>query len=211
MARWTDRDMVLAVQQHDNAALERYYHDCKRYFMLHAAAVFVGGAHVDDIFHEALIHLWREIETHRIEWKGDSLCRWTEGQCIPMSSSLMTFLMAIAKRKHWEYVRQQQRLVLENSDSTLEALDSNRYAEGTEMQDEAEVRERLVADVVLQLTERCRQILTLYYYEHRTLDDILMMRAENQTKQGLKSSKYKCMQRLRERVRERFRQLHINI
>lgn len=203
--------MVEAVQQRNNAALERYYHDCKSYFAHHAAAVFVGDANVDDIFQEALIHLWREIETHRIELADKRVCRWTEGQLRPMSSSLLTFLMAIAKRKHWELVRQQQRLVLADNDTTLEALDSSRFAETADGISESEQREQIVTDVVLQMTERCRQILTLFYYEHRTLDEILALRPENQTKQGLKTSKYKCMQRLREQVRERFARLHLSI
>ena len=209
MAKWTDRDMVVAVQRRDNAALERYYHDCKSYFQHHAAAVFVADANIDDIFQESLIHLWREIETHRIELFDNCICRWTEGRKVPMSSSLMTFLMAIAKRKHWELVRKQQRLYLADSDSTLEALDSDRFTETPDGISENEQRERVVADMVLQMTDRCREILTLFYYEHRSLDDILALRPENQSKQGLKTSKYKCMQRLRDQVRERLTKLHL--
>ena len=211
MAKWTDRDMVVAVQQHNNAALERYYHDCKSYFQHHAAAVFVGDTNVDDIFQESLIHLWREIETHRIELSENRVCRWIEGRLQPMTSSLLTFLLAIAKRKHWELVRKQQRLYFADSDSTLEALDSDRYTENYAELEESELRERVVSDMVLQMTDRCRQILTLFYYEHRTLDDIMAMRPENQSKQGLKTSKYKCLQRLRENVRERFARLHISL
>lgn len=211
MARWTDIDMVTAVQQHNNVALERYYHDCKSYFNHHAAAVFVSDANVDDVFQEALIHLWREIETRRIEITDGRVCRWTDGQLRPMTSSLLTFLMAIAKRKHWELVRRQQKLVLESDDSTLEALDSQRYSLPPDDADEKELRERIVADIVLQLTERCRNILTLFYYEHRTLDDILQLRPENQTKMGLKTSKYKCMQKLREKVRDCFARLKIDM
>ena len=77
--------------------------------------------------------------------------------------------------------------------------------------EETELRERVVSDMVLQMSDRCRQILTMFYYEHRTLDDILALRPENQSKQGLKTSKYKCMQRLREQVRERFAKLKIVI
>ncbi|MCR4994451.1 MAG: sigma-70 family RNA polymerase sigma factor [Bacteroidales bacterium] len=211
MANWTDKDMVIAVQQHNNAALECYYHDCKNYFQHHAGAVFVGDANVEDIFHDALIHLWREIETRRIELSDGRVCRWREGTLMPMTSSLLTFLLSIAKRKHWEMVRKQQKLVFENTDSTLEALDCHRYSVSPENVEQNELRERVVADIVLQMSERCRQILTLFYYEHRSLDDILALRSENQSKQGLKTSKYKCMQRLREAVCQRFRQLDIMI
>lgn len=209
--KWSDIEMVKAVLRHDNAWLERCYFDCKRYFSSHAGALFVDDANIDDVFQDAMIHLWREIETRRIEIFEGRLCRWADGRLVPMTSSLLTFLMAIAKRKHWELLRRQNRLQLMDSDRTLEALDRDRYSEQPDEFSETELRERVVADAVLAMSERCRQILTLFYYEHRTLDDILALRPENKTKMGLKTSKYKCMQRLREQVRSRFQQLHINL
>ena len=93
----------------------------------------------------------------------------------------------------------------------LDALDRSRYAADTETaaREASEERERIVADAVLAMSDRCRQILTLFYYEQRTLDEILALRPENTSKVGLKTSKYKCMQRLREVVRQRFAQLHL--
>lgn len=212
MAHWTDKEMVTAVLRRDNVALERIYRDSKLYFQDHAATLFNADANLDDIFQDALVHLWREIETHRIEWYEEHICRWVEGQCLPMTCSLLTFLMAIARRKNWEYLRKQHQILLTDNDHILETLDKSRFTDPIAMElTEAEQRERVVADIVLAMSDRCRQILTLFYYEHRSLDDILALRPENQSKQGLKTSKYKCMQRLREQVRERFRQLHLSI
>lgn len=207
--KWTDIEMVKAVLRHDNAQLERCYLDCKRYFASHAGAVFVDDADVDDVFQDAMVHLWREIETRRIEVFEGRLCRWSEGRLVPMTSSLTTFLMAIAKRKHWELMRRQNRIQLMDTDRALEVIDRERYTEQPDEVSETELRERVVADAVLAMSDRCRQILTLFYYEHRSLDDILAMRPENTTKMGLKTSKYKCMQRLRDQVRARFQQLKL--
>ena len=211
MQTWTDIDMVNGILRHDEKLMERCYTDCRRYFNQHAAAIFVDDADAHDIFQDAMIHLWREIETRRIEVFEGRVCRWADGQLIPMRSSLMTFLMAVAKRKNWEHVRQQQRWQLTNNDRVLETLDNNRYDKQTDDVSETELRERVVTDAVLAMTERCRQILTLFYYEHRSLDEILALRPENNTKMGLKTSKYKCMQRLRERVHQRFQQLKISL
>ena len=211
MQTWTDIDMVNAILRHDERQMERCYTDCRRYFTQHAAAIFVDDANAHDIFQDAIIHLWREIETRRIEVFEGRVCRWADGQLIPMRSSIMTFLMAVAKRKNWEQVRQQQRWQLTDNDRVLETLDNQRYDSQPDDISEAEARERVVADEVLAMTERCRQILTLFYYEHRSLDEILALRAENSTKMGLKTSKYKCMQRLRERVHERFKRLNISL
>lgn len=201
--------MVEAVAAHDTKRLERFYHDCRSYFMQHAGALFVSEALAGDIFQEALIHLWREIETHRIEVVDEVVCRWTEGEPRPMTSSLFTFLMAIAKRKHWEQLRRGQDLLLTDE---IEVFDRGRYDTqpvGTE--NEAEMRERIVSDAVLAMSDRCRQILTMFYYEQRSLDEILQLRPENSSKVGLKTSKYKCMQRLRETVKSKFIQMGLHI
>ena len=212
MKKWTDIEMVEAVASHNAAMMERFYRDSKAYFRSHAGALFVNDDQVDDLFQEAMVHLWREIETRRIENHDGMLCRWIEGELKPMTSSLMTFLLAIAKRKHWELLRKDSRLELTDDNALLDALDRSRYAaaEAEKAEREAsEERERVVADAVLAMSDRCRQILTLFYYEQRSLDEILEIRPENTSKVGLKTSKYKCMQRLREVVRNRFVQLHL--
>ena len=211
MKKWTDTEMVVAVARHDVAMMERFYHDCKTYFRNHAGALFVTDDQFDDIFQEAMVHLWREIETHRIEVCEGSVCRWSDGKAVPMTSSLFTFLLAIAKRKHWELLRKDSRLQLTGDTAVFDTLDRGRYAEDTDIQEETEARERVVSDAVLGMSERCRQILTLFYYEQRSLDEILAIRPENTSKVGLKTSKYKCMQRLRDIVRQRFSRLHLSI
>ncbi len=211
MKKWTDEQMVAAVASHNEAMMERFYRDSKAYFRSHAGALFVADEQVDDLFQEAMVHLWREIETHRIEVREGVLCRWSEGQAVPMTSSLFTFLLAIAKRKHWELLRKDSRLQLTDEANVLDVLDRSRYADDDEVTDETEAREHVVADAVLGMSDRCRQILTLFYYEQRSLDEILAIRPENTSKVGLKTSKYKCMQRLRDVVKQRFSRLHLSI
>lgn len=207
MANWTDIDMVMAVQRHDNVALERCYRDCKSYFTSHAGALFVSDELLDDIFQESMIHLWREIETGRIRLADGLVARVNNGELQPMNCTLRTFLLSIAKRKHWEQLRKQSQLVLTDD---VSLLNSERYGSAPSDDTEAqEMRERVVTDAVLGMSERCRQILTWFYYEHRSLDEILAMRPENTSKIGLKTSKYKCMQRLRETVKAQFQRLHL--
>ena len=207
MANWTDIDMVMAVQRHDNVALERCYRDCKSYFTSHAGAIFVSDELLDDIFQESMIHLWREIETGRICLSNGLVARVNDGELQPMNCSLRTFLLSIAKRKHWEQLRKQSQIVLTDD---VSLLNSERYGSAPSDDTEAqEMRERVVTDAVLGMSERCRQILTWFYYEHRSLDEILAMRPENTSKIGLKTSKYKCMQRLRETVKAQFQRLHL--
>ena len=212
MKKWTDIEMVEAVARHDTAMMERFYRDSKTYFKDHSGAFYMATCRVDDLFQEAMVHLWREIETHRIEVCDGKVCRWTDGQPVPMTSSLFTFLLAIAKRKHWDMLRRDSHLLLTDDAAALDSLSRERFAENaTAAEDDEETKEKVVADAVLGLSDRCRQILTLFYYDQRTLEEILALRAENTSKMGLKTSKYKCMQRLREVVKQRFLQLRLRI
>ena len=197
MKKWSDIEMVEAVTRQDVAMMERFYRDSKSYFRNHAGAFFLHDDQLDDIFQEAMVHLWREIETRRIVVCDGMLCRQ---------------VLAIAKRKHWEQLRKDSRLQLTDEPAVLDALDRSRMSDDdTEVKELQETREGIVADAVLAMSDRCRQILTLFYYEQRTLDEILALRSENTSKVGLKTSKYKCMQRLREQVKERFARLHLSI
>ena len=205
--------MISAVLGRDNSRLERIYLDCRSYFRQHAGALFVDNTDTDDIFHDALTHLWREIETSRIELRDGTICRWTDGEAKPMTCSLTTFLMSVAKRKHWELIRQREKTVSMDSladPTAFDSIASERYGSATpEEQDEQSARERIVSDCILAMSPRCREILTLFYYEQRTLDEILVQRAENTSKMGLKTSKYKCMQRLREQVCQLFKRYNL--
>ena len=200
--------MVAAVQKGDNVLLERIYRDCRTYFRSHAGVFFVADDDVDDLFHEALLHLWREIETRRIDLRDGVVCRMSDGEMRPMTSSLMTFLMSVAKFKHWESLRQRPDTIddpeRDAAQMAMDSLAASRYAD-TLADEEQQARERIVSDCVLAMSQRCREILTLFYYEQRTLDDILTMRPQNSSKIGLKTSKYKCMQRLRQMVQEQFK------
>ncbi|MBO4906444.1 MAG: sigma-70 family RNA polymerase sigma factor [Bacteroidaceae bacterium] len=196
----TDVAVVESVQRRDNAVMETFYHRCHSYFQAHAGALFIEESLLDDIFQDSMIHLWREIETRRIVVVEGKVCRMVQGMAQPMTGSLTTFLMSVAKRKHWEQLRRSHQQL--NSDIT--AIDTSRYAEHpTDVSDDV-LAEQIVSDSILMMTDRCREILTLFYYEQRSLDEILAQRTENTSKEGLKTSKYKCMNRLRQIVQQKF-------
>ena len=48
------------------------------------------------------------------------------------------------------------------------------------------------------MSERCREILTKFYYEEKNLDRILIEIPSITTKEALKTRKHKCMTTLKE-------------
>ena len=56
----------------------------------------------------------------------------------------------------------------------------------------------IIADVISNMSARCSEILTKFYYEEKNLDKILEEIPSIDSKNALKSKKYKCMETLKE-------------
>ena len=55
----------------------------------------------------------------------------------------------------------------------------------------------VVSNCISKMPKRCNQILTMFYYEEKTLDEIMTEMPELESKNALKTRKYKCMEELR--------------
>ena len=67
----------------------------------------------------------------------------------------------------------------------------------------------IIADCLSHMPERCNQIITMFYYEEKGLDDIIKELQTFESKNALKTAKYKCMENLRKAVREIYYR-HVN-
>lgn len=177
-----------------NMIMERALHyRCKRYFDDHYKGVFfVGDEYKDEIFQEAFIKLWENIMNKKI-YVEDGVLKGKGG--VLFSGKLMTYFMSIAKYKYYEWTRQREYLT---------AVAAEKYrTEETEMlnsvlyENEDEIMLDIIADCMSQMPERCNQILTMYYYERKSLDLILTELSTFTSKDSLKTAKYKCMENLR--------------
>ena len=203
----TDREVVLGLQAHDATVEERFYAAAKRYFVQHYADIFFDKDRKQEVFQDAFLRLWTNIENRQIRATALGLERQQrDGSYAPMTCSLMTFLMAIARNSHREICRSSREvLVPEYYDDSVPCYDE------AETDDVQEQKARIVDECLQTLPPRCLQILTLFYYEEKSLDDILLVRAsQHESKGGLKTAKYKCMQTLRERIELQLRRYHIS-
>ena len=60
----------------------------------------------------------------------------------------------------------------------------------------------IIADVISHMSDRCNQILSKFYYEEKDLDQILIEIPSIESKNALKTKKYKCMEALRENAKD---------
>ena len=163
--------------------------------------VFFDPDRRQEIFQTAFLKLWTEISNRRISVREQQVCRQQRnGEYCPMTCSLTTFLMAFAKTEYRELVRNTQRdayaNLLDDERKAYQCVVPTNFDENPEEQ-----KDRIIDECIGELPPRCAEILTLFYFKGMSLDEIMEARAEkNQSKNGLKTAKNKCMNTLRERI-----------
>lgn len=175
------------------------YEHCRRYFDENYRGVFfVGEEQQDSIFHNAFVKLWENIEQGKL-YVEDDVLMGKDGK--PITCTLTTYLMAIAKRKYMEYVRDVRKAQRHKDLANAERMAIAVY--------ESADTERIdvIADCIGHMSERCCQILTLFWYQEMTLDEIMKALPTFSSKDALKTEKYKCMERLRKAANDRYQQI----
>ena len=180
-----------------NPMMERaLYNYCKRYFDVHYKGVFfVGTEHKDDIFQESFLQFWDIIMKRRIYVKDGELLG--KGERL-LTGKLTTYFMGIAKLKYLEWVRKnKESLSLDDPDFVVKEEGSMEDFVGLLYDKEDKKGLEIIADCISKMSKRCNQILTMFYCEEKTLDVILEEIPSFESKNALKTTKYKCMETLR--------------
>jgi hypothetical protein len=204
MFNMSDIEIIEGIQRNDEHICENFYRSCHRYYMEKRSGVLSFKSNVvelQDLFQDSFLILWTEIQSKKIHIRDNYPCRFDmEGHSRRMSANLHTYLMSIAKYKNFEILRETE-LFGDDEPSTNE----------TDFEEEPpEISaEGIVALMVNSLPQRCKEILTLFYYEQKTLDEILAIREENTSKDGLKSGKSKCMTQLKSKILVEFNKYHL--
>lgn len=194
----TDAAIVDGVYRHDRKMGNALFELCYNYFKENFRGVFIVNEDDEkDIFQNSLETLLRKIEERKI-FVEDGVLKGKNGK--PFSSSLTTFFMGIAKLKYKELVR---------NHPVGAHIDSKKVKKLSAKSDEELYRDILyeegetamlsiIADCISRMTERCSQILTLFYFNEKSLNEILELIPSYKSKNALKTEKNKCMNTLRE-------------
>jgi DNA-directed RNA polymerase specialized sigma24 family protein len=201
----SDIEVVRGFQNEDANIESDFYKSCYRYFHETYPGVLSFKSDIvelEDLFQDSFLILWDEIRTRKIHVRDNLLCRFdTSGESRRMTASLKTYLMSIAKYKNFEVLREADIYVDEKALTQDIAFEEE--APGRSIED-------IVSLMVNAMPLRCKEILTLFYYEEKTLDEILSIRKENVSKDGLKSSKSKCLTKLKEQIATELSKYQLN-
>lgn len=207
--RYTDTEVVEGVQQQDHAVEEWFYYTARSYFNDKFNELFFDKDMKSEIFQASFLKIWTEIDNGTIHVSAGKVCRKNrQGQSCAMTCSLTTFLMAFAKNEYRELLRSVNGVSFDEVQATLAEAETVAACE-----DNVDaLKRRIVDDCIGRISHSCREILTLFYYQQRSLDEILEIRKEQHTsKNGLKTAKNKCMNTLRGHIEAEFARYDICI
>ncbi|MDE7135644.1 MAG: sigma-70 family RNA polymerase sigma factor [Muribaculaceae bacterium] len=198
----TDLQIVEAYRTGDKRIQQFWYDKCRSQFGI-GTARYPGLTDPmrDDLFQESFIILWEKMESGRVYAAGGSIHAISrKGDVIV--PDLLGYFMRIVKNKYLElyhggkYVLPINEVITSSGEDFFEEL---YWDEDPEVE-----KDRIVGQCLLALPKSCHEILTMFYYEKKTLEQILEERPENSSYDGLKSRKSKCMTNLKKRITESF-------
>lgn len=178
------------------------YAYCSKYFWANYRGVFFADEEsATEIFQNTFIAMWENIERKKI-YVSDGRVMGKNSE--PLSCSILTYFMGIARIKYLEWVREHptyadpetemRRKIKEEGFEALQYINMLYDSENNKMLD-------IIADVISHMSERCCEILSKFYYEEKDLDTILLEIPTIDSKNALKTKKYKCMESLRTSAR----------
>lgn len=200
--------LVEGVWANDTKAQSGLYAYCADYFWANFRGVFFAKEEVaQEIFQNAFIALWENIERHKIyAYQGRLMGK--EGK--PLTSNLLTYFMGIARIKYLEWTRECPTFADPDTEMgrlmRQDGFDAQQYIGMLYDNDAEHCMLDIVADVISHMSERCRDILSKFYYEEKDLDTILQEVPQFESKNALKTQKYKCMEKLRATARSIYQQ-----
>lgn len=200
---YTDAEVVEGFLE--NRVLQEYlYQKWANYFRANYRAIFfeMDDDRCQDLIHESFIVLWIKIQ--------NGVVRVSEGKVVgkegkPFTAALTTYLMNVAKLKNLEHARESVDFVLledlgiKNPKLTEEKFMDILLNDSNADWDDStpDYQYEAMMEAMSTISERCRQILTSFYFQEMKLDAILSQLPSFQSKDALKTAKNKCMDKLK--------------
>lgn len=201
-----EAEMVEGVYKRSREAEYRLYSYCSRYYYEKYRGVFYAPEEaVDEIFQNSFIKFWENIEARKLYAEGD---RVAGKNGVPLSGSIRTYFMGIAKLKYLEWVHEHPYYADPDTEMGKkireEGFNEEEYMDML-YDDSENIQLEIIADIISHMSERCNEILAKFYYEEKKLDRILQEIPTISSKDALKTKKNKCMENLRVSANETYK------
>lgn len=173
-----DAKIIEAIKKGDETAIEVLY---KSNFRMMAKLIIRNNGSEDeakDVFQDALIIFWQKVRS---------------GELV-LTSKISTYLYSICQNLWRKELVRKSRESNDEVETTTDYVDTDRVE-----------RINAIRKCVNQMGDTCKQVLTLYYFDGVSMNDIadLLGFANSNT---AKTKKYKCKQELDRIVKKQFKE-----
>lgn len=189
-----EAQFVQRIHAADRNAEREFFEYCYSYCMRSQGGnVFFS----QDRFQDAFLQIWVEIQDGRIFLRDGQIWRLPKSKgaiAAPMSCSLRSFIIDICKKQAAKEYRDSI-VVVSTTNREITDDDFNAFE-----REEEEEKLCIIHACIEEMSGHCRDILTLFYVDELSLEQIMQKRNSHISKDGLKSSKSKCLKRLRDSI-----------
>ena len=177
---FSDRQLIQRIQENDKTVLGEIYIKYEKqvfnYIKTHGGDDFDA----EDMLQEAIIVLWQNVNN----------CKFN------LSSKLGTYIVAVAKNKWRVQIRKRNKL--SNAEISEKIIDAEETP--LELVLSAE-NEKIIQSAFDLIQPICKQLLTLFYFEERSIEEITKILKFSNTN-VTKSKKYQCKKSLESVLQE---------
>ncbi len=198
--------LVAGMYDKDKKIQSELYYYCYNYFLSNYRGVFFAVEEsAMEIFQNTFIAMWENIERRKI-YVSNGIVMGKDNE--PLSGSILTYFMGIARIKYLEWVREHPSYADPETEMGRkvreDGFDAQQYINMLYDSNDNKMLD-IIADVISHMSERCREILSKFYYEEKDLDTILNEIPTIDSKNALKTKKHKCMESLRNSAKNIYR------
>lgn len=203
--RFSDARIVEAFSV-DNVKIQKFWFERCRVQFAKGTAHYDGLSDYDrkDLFQDSFLLLLDKFRNRQVFVDREGCVMSVTRNGIHAVPDLTGYFMRIVKNKYLELYRSGKRLI-SLDESFVADNDENRIFDVLYWDESPEIeKERIVVKCLQSLPKSCLDILTKFYYEKKTLEEILEERKENSSYYGLKSRKSKCLSNLKKHIADSF-------
>ena len=174
-------DIIAKLKSGDEETLKQIYLTHKKSFFLFASYYQLSDEDLLDTYQDAFIALYENAKKGKID---------------DLKSSITTYLFAIGKFMIFKRFKNKKNKV------ALDEIDISQidWEEIKDSDEESQIS--LLKSAIIKLGEKCQNVLRLFYFEEKKLDEIQSI-LNYSSKDVLKAQKSRCLKQLKELIQHK--------
>ena len=183
----TDSQLLIGIIENEERAWMHIYHNMRIGFASILVQAFTDSKlrkeDIEDIFQESLVVLMQKVKR--------------DGLMIPREGAIFSYLVEIGKRTACNFLRKQSHI---SSADVVTILAKQHYnSEDNDMaaEEKQQTQNDFLDRVFDSMPEECKQLLKLFYWERKPMDDIASILGMRNA-DSAKTKKNKCMNKFKD-------------